>query len=406
MIAKIKGNVAVLNRPLRFTASVMGLISVLLSPSYALADDPPSEACLNNPHATICGDEIVDPTLSEKDFYPSSHCTYVDIISSSTLWDLRITGSSANCNKHSNFVSIPNADYGISRDRKKTLKVPVGGSVSIVFKRGGESSEPDTITYNDIGSKDITIRCEDTFWDSGDCSFSGEHFKVAYTKWSISARNRLSAFSYDSNNKLAMSQCINYKGDGKFERDSCFDTRHFFYYNENTRKLQMKYRSWGGDWNPWGYSGGACFAYKGAGNFGLIPCDDDPGSWEFLEDGRIKYYTNPWHKPGGACLNFYDSKFSFYACGIEPSVDTPPPPPPSYPELDYDSLDMTDRLNAYFALLVVDHYIKRNQRVTLSHFKKGQGTYADFAHHYGVDALVALYYSGKVDVSQGLNWLP
>ncbi|MCO7227435.1 hypothetical protein [Pleionea sp. CnH1-48] len=85
-------------------------------------------------------------------------------------------------------------------------------------------------------------------------------------------------------------------------------------------KLQLHYSEWGGNWNPWNLSGGACFGYKGRGDFGLMACDDLGYSWT-LNNGKMqfKYYQwggnwNPWSLSGGACYDYRAGQLGMTAC--------------------------------------------------------------------------------------------
>ncbi|MCO7223061.1 hypothetical protein [Pleionea sp. CnH1-48] len=197
--------------------------------------------------------------------------------------------------------------------------------------------------------------------------------------------------------------CLYYKGSGLFDIKSCDDVKFVFISHAN-QKLQMRALEWGGNWNPWGKSGGVCFAYKGAGTYGLIACDDDPGSWVFLDSGKLKYYSNPWGKNGGACLSFSEGAFSFFDCGIDnPHADNPTVGTPPVQPLNYDSLNESERLDAYFAMLIIDTHINAGTEVTLAHFNTNT-TSGQFVHKYGLYSVMQLYRSGKIDISGGLNW--
>ncbi|MCO7225996.1 hypothetical protein [Pleionea sp. CnH1-48] len=71
--------------------------------------------------------------------------------------------------------------------------------------------------------------------------------------------------------------CLDYRGGGIFWANACETTAHKFTLHLNGR-LQMAKDDWNRNWNPWGFSGGACIT-SNKSNFAIIDCDTSQNEW-------------------------------------------------------------------------------------------------------------------------------
>ncbi len=104
-----------------------------------------------------------------------------------------------------------------------------------------------------------------------------------------------------------------------------------WFLNERAQ-LQHKVSNWAGRWNPWGLPGGACFFYTGSGTFGFQGCDDPDWqgrTWRLKDEGKLQYRLdnwggnwNPWGHTGGACFYYFGGgQFGFKGCS-DPAEET------------------------------------------------------------------------------------
>ena len=101
--------------------------------------------------------------------------------------------------------------------------------------------------------------------------------------------------------------CFEYKGDGEFGVEDCDDTEFGFTLTDSGQ-IQL-------DANPWGHSGGACFSYLGDGDFGKLACDSDSGEWRTNDFGQVRWSSNPWGLSNGACFEYESNdEFGFHGC--------------------------------------------------------------------------------------------